>query len=65
MQFICYDRCTTCRKAREWLTGHAVAFDERPIKTENPTADELRSWQQKAACLCAASSTPAECCTAI
>ena len=47
MQFICYAKCTTCQKARKWLTDHGIAFDERPIKEENPTADELKDWQQK------------------
>ena len=47
MQFICYAKCTTCQKARKWLTDHQIAFEERPIKEENPTADELKDWQQK------------------
>ncbi len=47
MQFICYAKCTTCGKARKWLEDHGIAFDERPIKEQNPTAEELRDWQQK------------------
>ena len=44
MTFICYDKCTTCRKAKAWLEAKGVNFTVRPIKEENPTADELREW---------------------
>ena len=44
MTFICYDKCTTCRKAKAWLEAKGVNFTVRPIKEENPTADELRAW---------------------
>ncbi|MBR5345794.1 MAG: arsenate reductase family protein [Clostridia bacterium] len=47
MQFICYAKCTTCQKARKWLEDHQIPFEERPIKEQNPTADELKAWQQK------------------
>lgn len=42
--FICYDRCSTCQKAEKWLIEHAIPFDKRPIKDENPSAEELQSW---------------------
>ena len=45
--FICYAKCTTCQKARKWLDENQIAYDERPIKEQNPTADELRLWQQQ------------------
>ena len=44
MTFICYERCGTCRKAKAWLEEKGVSYDLRPIKEENPTADELRTW---------------------
>lgn len=44
MTFICYERCTTCRKAQKWLEDKGVSFALRPIKENNPTADELRGW---------------------
>ena len=44
MLFVCYPKCSTCAKARAWLEGHGVAFDERDIKADNPTLDELRDW---------------------
>ena len=42
--FICYERCTTCKKAQKWLDEKGVAYEVRPIKEENPTAKELAAW---------------------
>jgi len=47
MKFICYERCSTCKKAEKWLQENGVQFEKRDIKTENPTEDELRVWQKK------------------
>ena len=47
MTFICYPKCSTCKKARESLLAQGVEFTERDIKAENPTADELREWHAK------------------
>ena len=44
MTFICYERCGTCRKAKAWLEEKGVSYDLRPIKEENPTAEELQTW---------------------
>ena len=44
LNFICYPKCTTCQKAKKWLAGKEVAFQERHIKEENPTIQELRTW---------------------
>ena len=46
MQFICYPKCTTCQKAKKWLEENSVSFEERHIKEENPTAQELKRWQE-------------------
>jgi len=45
--FICYPKCSTCAKARSWLTDNNIAFTERHIVEANPTADELREWIKK------------------
>lgn len=45
--FVCYDKCTTCQKAKKWLDSQAVAYTQRPIKEENPSAEELRAWREK------------------
>lgn len=47
MLFVCYPKCSTCGKARDWLNAQGLAFAERDIKAENPTADELREWHAK------------------
>ena len=44
MTILCYSKCGTCRKALAWLDGRGVAYTNRPIKEQNPTADELRAW---------------------
>ncbi len=47
MLFVCYPKCSTCGKARAWLENNGLEFTERDIKTDNPTADELRAWYEK------------------
>lgn len=45
--FVCYPRCTTCKKADKWLSDHGIAVTVRDIKEDNPTEQELRSWHEK------------------
>ena len=47
MLFVCYPKCSTCQKAKAWLQERGVAFDERDIKQDNPTEQELRAWHEK------------------
>lgn len=44
--FIEYPKCTTCQKAKKWLQDHQIAFDDRHITEQHPTADELKKWQK-------------------
>lgn len=44
MQFICYSNCSTCKKAKDWLNEHKINYNERDIKENNPTYEELKSW---------------------
>lgn len=44
MLFICYPKCSTCKKAEQYLQTKGLSFTVRDIKTDNPTADELRIW---------------------
>ena len=46
MLFVCYPKCSTCRKAQAWLDERAIEFDRRDIALDNPTADELRLWHK-------------------
>jgi len=34
-------------KAKKWLTENNVDFEERNIKENNPTIEELKEWRQK------------------
>jgi len=47
MIFVCYPKCTTCRKAKKWLEEKGIAFEERHIKENNPTIEELKDWHRK------------------
>lgn len=42
--FICYERCSTCRKAQKWLDGYGIEYTARPIREQKPTAQELSMW---------------------
>ena len=44
MLFIEYPSCSTCQKAKKWLNAHEIAFIDRHIAEENPTAEEHREW---------------------
>ena len=44
MQFICYPKCSTCQKARNWLEANHLEFTERHIVEENPSYEELKEW---------------------
>lgn len=46
MLFVCYSRCTTCKKAENYLIERGLQFEKRDIKTENPTEEELRRWHK-------------------
>ncbi|MBS1402621.1 MAG: arsenate reductase family protein [Oscillospiraceae bacterium] len=47
MLFVCYPKCTTCQKARQWLDAHGVAYTVRDIKEDRPTEAELRAWHAR------------------
>ena len=47
MLFVCYPKCSTCKKAQKWLEENGKEFEIRDIRTENPTAEELREWREK------------------
>ena len=42
-----YPKCTTCKKAKKWLDDHGVAYEDRNIKEQNPTAEELKAWHDQ------------------
>jgi len=46
MLFLCYPKCTTCKKAKAWLDANGLACAVRDIKTDRPTEAELRAWHR-------------------
>ena len=44
MLYINYPKCSTCQKAKKWLDEHGLNYEDRNIKEENPTADELKTF---------------------
>ena len=46
MLFVHYPKCSTCKKAKSWLEGNDVKFEERDIVKDNPSAKELRTWHE-------------------
>ena len=47
MLFIQYPPCTTCQKAKKWLDDKGIAYENRHIKLEKPTYEELKAWYQR------------------
>lgn len=47
MLYICYPKCTTCQKAKKFLDENGIKYDERNIKEQNQTLDELKKWHKK------------------
>lgn len=46
MLFVCYPRCSTCKKAQKWLDEHQLPYTVRDIKEDNPTLQELETCHQ-------------------
>ena len=44
MTVLCYEKCSTCRRALRWLDAHGAVYTLRPIREDNPSAEELRRW---------------------
>lgn len=44
MLFICYSRCSTCKKAQKFLDDNHIDYDYRDIKENNPSYEELETW---------------------
>ena len=44
MKFICYPKCTTCQKAKKWLDDNKIEYEQRDIKLDNPSIEELKLW---------------------
>lgn len=47
IKFICYEKCSTCKKAKKFLDDNGIAYELRDIKENNPDLYELRCWYEK------------------
>ncbi len=47
LTILCYSKCGTCRKAEKWLKENGIEYNYRPIKEENPSYDELKTWKER------------------
>lgn len=45
--FVEYPKCSTCKKAKAWLDEHGIAYEDRHIVEQNPSAEELALWQMR------------------
>lgn len=43
---ICYPKCSTCQKAKNFLEEQGIEFQQRHIVEQCPTAEELKAWRQ-------------------
>ena len=44
LKFICYPKCTTCQKAKNWFDDNKIEYEIRDIKENNPSLEELTTW---------------------
>lgn len=47
MLLIEYAKCSTCKKAKNWLNEKGIVYETRPIKEENPSVEELKDWHKR------------------
>ena len=47
MLFIEYPKCSTCKRAIQWLKENQIDYQERNIVEQNPTQQELTEWYHK------------------
>ena len=45
--FVCYSKCSTCKKAEKWLDANNIDYEVRDIKEDNPNFEELKDWISK------------------
>lgn len=44
MLLLCYPKCSTCQATKKALEESNVGYQERNIKKENPTYEEIKKW---------------------
>ena len=47
MKYICYPKCSTCKKAQAWLDAKGLTYELRDNKDDKPSREELVEWYRK------------------
>ena len=47
MELIEYSKCSTCKKAKQFLDNKNIKYIDRPIKEETPTKEELKKYVEE------------------
>ena len=47
MEFINYNKCSTCKNAKKYLDDNNIEYTDRQIKEDTPTKEELKNWIDK------------------
>lgn len=47
MLFLEYPPCSTCKKAKSWLEANGISYEDRHIKENNPSYEELKVWYER------------------
>lgn len=47
LEFVCYPKCSTCKKAMKYLDDHNIEYKYRDIQLDNPNKKELRIWVKR------------------
>lgn len=42
--FINYPKCSTCRKAKNWLDSHGINYESRDVSSDVPSTEEIKKW---------------------
>lgn len=46
MKLICYKNCTTCKNLKKILDEKNISYEERDIKDNNPSKEEIKKWHE-------------------
>ncbi|HHU19101.1 MAG TPA: arsenate reductase family protein [Bacilli bacterium] len=47
LDFYCYPKCSTCRKAKKWLDQNQVSYNDIDIVKQTPSAEQLATMIEK------------------
>lgn len=47
MLYICYKKCTTCKKVEKLMQDKKLSYKVREIDKENPGKEELKKWYEE------------------